>query len=78
MKLLSTFILVGVVDSFDAHFATVEFTTNPASNGPPAVAVVPVRAFPCEIKEGQVFFVAKLHEDQPATIICHEEADESR
>ena len=78
MKLLTTFILVGVVDSYDAHFAKVEFNTNPASNGGPAMAVMPIRAFPCVNEEGQVFFVAKLHEDQPATIICYEEPNESR
>tara|TARA_B100000900_G_C20554138_1_gene706033 strand:+ start:597 stop:833 length:237 start_codon:yes stop_codon:yes gene_type:complete len=78
LKILTTFVLVGVVDSFDTQFATVEFNTNPASNGGPAVAVMPVDALPCEMKEGQVFFVVKLHEDQPATIICYEKQNESR
>ena len=52
MKVLTTFILVGMVDSHDAHFATVELNTTPASNGGPATAVMPVAAFTCEIYEG--------------------------
>ena len=35
MQILTTFILVGMIDSFDAHFATVELNTTPASNGGP-------------------------------------------
>ena len=75
MNILKTFILVGVIDSYDANFATVELNTNPASNGPPAVAVVPVSAFPCEISEGKVFYVVKSHEDQDAVIVCQEEIE---
>ena len=45
MKVLTTFVLLGMVDSFDDHFATVELNTNPASNGGPAIAVMPVNAF---------------------------------
>ena len=40
MTMLTTFILVGMIDSHDAHFATVELNTNPASNGGPAIAVI--------------------------------------
>ena len=64
---------MGVIDSHDGVFATVELNTNPASNGGPATAVMPVTAFPCEISEGKVFFVVKMHEDQDARIICQEE-----
>jgi hypothetical protein len=78
MKTLTTFVLLGMVDSFDAHFATVELNTNPASNGAPAIAVMPVTAFPCEIYEGKVFYVVKLSELTEAVIICQREPDESR
>ena len=42
MTMLTTFILVGMVDSFDPYFATVELNTTPASNGGPSIAVMPV------------------------------------
>ena len=74
MKVLTTFILLGMVDSFDDHFATVELNTNPASNGGPAIAVMPVNAFPCEIYEGKVFYVVKLSELTDAVVICQEDA----
>jgi hypothetical protein len=73
MKTLTTFILLGMVDSFDEHFATVELNTNPVSNGGPATAVMPVNAFPCEIYEGKVFYIVKLHDNQDAVVICQED-----
>ena len=76
--MLTTFILVGMIDSHDAHFATVELNTNPASNGGPAIAVMPVSAFPCKIYEGKVFYVVKLSEETDAVIVCQKEPDESR
>ena len=78
MTTLTTFILLGMVDSFDEHFATVELNTNPASNGGAATAVMPVSAFPCEISEGKRFYVVKLHEDQDAVIVCKEEDEQRR
>ena len=78
MTALTTFILLGMVDSFDEHFATVELNTNPASNGGPATAVMPVNAFPCEIYEGKVFYVVKLHDNKDAVIICQEDAKSGR
>ena len=79
MNILTTFILMGVVDSHDSVFATVELNTNPASNGGAATAVMPVSAFPCQIYEGKVFYVVKIHEEQDAVIICQESAkDEQR
>tara|TARA_Y100001938_G_scaffold120226_1_gene166852 strand:- start:906 stop:1145 length:240 start_codon:yes stop_codon:yes gene_type:complete len=79
MKTLTTFILIGMVDSMDSYFATVELNTTPASNGGPAMAIMPVSAFPCEIYEGKVFYVVKLHEDQDATIVCQKDSNsESR
>ena len=76
MQMLTTFILVGMVDSFDAHFATVELNTTPASNGGPATAIMPVEAFPCEIYEGKVFYVVKLHDEQDAVIVCQKEPED--
>jgi hypothetical protein len=73
MNMLTTFILVGMIDSFDTHFATVELNTTPESNGGPATAVIPVTAFPCEIYEGKVFYVVKLYEDEDATIVCQKD-----
>ena len=79
MKLLTTFVLIGMVDSHDKQFATVEINTNPASNSGPALAVMPVASFPCDIYEGKVFYVVKLHESQDAVIICQEDVkDEPR
>tara|TARA_B100001094_G_scaffold141587_1_gene137225 strand:- start:1595 stop:1864 length:270 start_codon:yes stop_codon:yes gene_type:complete len=77
MNMLATFVLVGIIDSHDGTFATVELNTNPASNGGPATAIMPVSAFPCEISEGKVFYVVKLHEDQDAVIICEEEEEQN-
>ena len=78
MTILTTFILVGMIDSYDTYFATVELNTTPASNGGPAMAVIPVSAFPCEIYEGKVFYVVKLHDEQDAAIVCQKEPqDES-
>ncbi len=76
MSILTTFILVGMIDSYDKHFATVELNTTPASNGGPATAVMPVSAFPCEIYEGKVFYVVKLHDEQDAVIVCQKEPED--
>jgi|TARA_B100000085_G_C18536501_1_gene510232 hypothetical protein len=73
MNILTTFILLGMVDSHDEYFATVELNTNPATNGGPATAVMPVSAFPCEIREGKVFYIVKLHDNEDAVIICQED-----
>jgi len=78
MKVLTTFVLVGTIDSHDGQFATVELNLNPATNGGPAMAVMPVSAFPCEVKEGNTFYVVKLSAAQDSVIICHKEPDESR
>ena len=75
MTALKVFILVGTIDSHDGQFATVELNTNPATNGGPAMAVMPVAAFPCEVKEGRVFYVVKLTEEADAVIVCREEIE---
>tara|TARA_Y100001938_G_C7993162_1_gene380599 strand:+ start:636 stop:887 length:252 start_codon:yes stop_codon:yes gene_type:complete len=69
--LLKTFVLIGVIDSFDSQFATVEINMNPSTNGGPAHAVMPVTAFPCEIDEGQRFYIVKLTEQSDAVIVCN-------
>ena len=69
--MLKTFVLIGVIDSFDTHFASVELNMNPAMNGGPAHAVMPVSAFPCPISEGQRFYVLKLTEDSDTVIVCN-------
>ena len=60
MNALKVFILVGTIDSHDGKFATVELDLNPATNAGPAMAVMPVGAFPCKIKEGDTFYVVKF------------------
>tara|TARA_R110002167_G_scaffold256471_1_gene462837 strand:- start:144 stop:377 length:234 start_codon:yes stop_codon:yes gene_type:complete len=72
---LKIFVLIGVIDSLDANFATVELNLNPATNGGPSVAVIPVNAFPCTIYEGKRFFVVKLEESQDSMIICDHEQE---
>jgi hypothetical protein len=69
MKILTTFLLVGTVDSKDDFFATVELNMNPATNQA-GQAVMPLTAFPCEIKEGDTFYILKLTEDSIPVIIC--------
>ena len=57
MKLLTTFVLIGTVDSKDDFFATVEINMNPVTHQV-GHAVLPVRAFPCESKEGDIFYTS--------------------
>jgi hypothetical protein len=78
MNLLTTFILIGMVDSHDSAFATVELNNNPMLNGGPALAVMPVSAFPCEIYEGKIFYVVKLQEEDEATVVCQKEESNGR
>ena len=73
--LLTTFILVGTVDSADTQFATVELNLNPATSEGPAVAIVSVNSFPCKIKEGDTFYIVKLSESAEAVIQCANKDD---
>ena len=69
MKLLTTFLLIGTVDSrtgFCHCRAKLESTTNQLD------AVMALTAFPCEIKEGDTFYILKLTEDSIPVIICKE------
>lgn len=72
MKLLTTFVLVGTVDSMDEHFATVEINTNPPA-AEASVAVMPVTAFPCMIEEGKKFYIVKLTPEATPLIMCSAE-----
>ena len=74
MKLLTTFVLIGTVDSKDDFFATVEINMNPATEQV-GHAVIPLAAFPCKIKEGDNFYILKLTEDVIPVIICKEEGE---
>jgi len=74
MKLLTTFVLIGTVDSKDDFFATVEINMNPATEQV-GHAVIPLTAFPCKIKEGDNFYILKLTEDVIPVIICKEEGE---
>ena len=69
MKLLTTFLLIGTVDSKDDFFATVEINMNPATNQS-GQAVMPLSAFPCKIEEGDTFYILKLTESTDPVIIC--------
>ena len=71
MKLLATFVLTGVVDSTDQFFASVEINTNPPL-AEASLAVLPLHAFPCQIKEGDKFYILKLTKDNDPVIICGE------
>ncbi len=71
MKLLTTFVLIGTVDSKDDFFATVEINMNPTTFQV-GHAVMPITAFPCAIKEGDTFYILKLTESDIPVIICKE------
>mgnify|MGYP003123164089 CR=1 FL=1 len=77
MKLLTTFVLIGTVDSMDDFLATVEINMNPATKQV-GRAVMPISAFPCEIKEGDKFYILKLTEDSIPVIMCKESEEETK
>ena len=74
--MLTTFVLIGTVDSMDEYFATVEINMNPATEQA-GHAVMPLHAFPCEIKEGDTFYILKLTEDSIPVIICKDAEEKS-
>ena len=69
MKTLTTFVLIGIVDSKDDFFATVEIQKNPPTEVH-GTAVMPLHAFPCSIDEGDTFYILKLTKDTDAVILC--------
>ena len=70
IKALATFILVGTIDSMDTQFATVEINYNPATLQTASMAVLPLTAFPCDIVEGDTFYIVKLDPEKDAYILC--------
>ena len=77
IKGLTTFLLIGIVDSKDDFFATVEINLNPATNQA-GHAVMPLSAFPCEVKEGDTFYILKLTEDTNPVIICKDKFEATK
>ena len=75
MTLLTTFLLVGTVDSKDEFFATVEVNLNPPLESA-SMAIMPISAFPCEIKEGDNFYILKLTNESLPVIICKDGDEE--
>ena len=74
MKVLTTFVLVGTVDSTDQYFASVEINTNPPV-AEHSIAVMPLSAFPCEVTEGDLFYILKLTPDSIPVIICEDDGE---
>ncbi len=68
--ILNSFVLIGTILSYDAVFTTVEFNTNPATNGGPSIAVLPNAAIPCESKVGKKIYVVKDENMDQPTITC--------
>ena len=71
--MMTSFVLVGTILSFDDFLATVEFQLNPAVNGGPSMAVLPVEAIPCEVKVGKKVYVVKHEEQETPTISCQKQ-----
>ena len=77
MKMLSTFLLIGVVDSLDDALATVELNMSPPLEES-AIAVLPPHAFPCEVKEGDTFYILKLTAEAPPLVMCKKDEEKSQ
>ena len=75
MMTLSSFVLVGTIVSYDSFLATVEFQLNPATNGGPSLAVMPVSAIPCDLKIGQKLYVVKNETEEIPSITCESKAN---
>jgi len=68
--ILKSFVLVGVIVSHDDVLSTVEFNTNPAVNGGPAIAVMQTSAIPCDVEVGKKIYVVKDEKMEHAQITC--------
>ena len=73
--MMTSFVLIGTVLSFDTFLATIEFQVNPAVNGGPSIAVLPVEAIPCEVEVGKKIYVVKYEEQETPTISCAKEKE---
>ena len=74
---LTSFVLVGTILSFDNFFTTVEFQTNPPSNGGGSIAVMPLSAIPCDVKVGNTIYVVKQELQEVPVITCKKEKHEN-
>ena len=72
--ILTSFVLTGIVDSTDQFFASVEVNLVPPL-AESSLAVIPLHAFPCDIKEGDSFYILKLTEEKEPVIICGEHSN---
>jgi hypothetical protein len=68
--ILSSFVLIGTIIASDDFLATVEFNLNPATNGGPAIGVLPVQSIPCKVTIGQKIYVVKDKNQDIPTISC--------
>lgn len=73
---MTSFVLVGVILSFDSVFATLEFQTNPPANGGPSLAVMPVTAIPCSVEVGKKVYVVKYETQKIPTITCEKQEEQ--
>ena len=74
---MTSFVLIGTVLSFDTFLATVEFQMNPAVNGGPGVAVLPINAIPCDVEVGKKIYVVKHEEQETPIISCEKQEKKS-
>lgn len=74
---LASFVLVGTIVSSDAFLATVEFNLNPATNGGPSIAVLPIEAIPCKIEIGKKIYVVKNEQQKVPVITCENKEKEN-
>ena len=77
MDPLTSFVLVGTILSFDTFFTTIEFQTNPPSNGGGSIAIMPLNAIPCDIKVGNTIYVVKQELQEVPVITCKKEKHEN-
>lgn len=68
--ILKSFVLIGTILSYDSQFTTVEFNLNPATNGGPAIAILPSASVPCKIEIGKKIYVVKEEAMKFPQIVC--------
>jgi len=68
--MIETFVLIGTILSHDQFLATIEFNLNPATNGGPSIAVLPIESIPCKIEVGKKIYVVKEKSQDIPTISC--------
>jgi hypothetical protein len=68
--MIETFVLIGTILSHDQFLATIEFNLNPATNGGPSIAVLPIESIPCKIEVGKKVYIVKEKSQDIPTISC--------